>query len=92
MPCNNTLPASSVETPARPSLLVIEDLRGRFVAPTQSEDADGLRAEVRRLQNQQISRELRWEGYGTEYDHAFAGVINHATATNQCTARARGEG
>lgn len=82
MPCSNTLPASSVETPERPPLLVIEDLRGRFLAPTPDED-------IRRLQDQQVARELRWEGYGTEYDHVFAGVINHATATNQCTAEAR---
>lgn len=84
MPCDNTLPATLLERPQRPALLEIEDLRGRFTAPTEGE-------EIRRLQAQQFDREIRWEGYATESDLQFAGIVNHATATNRCTARARGD-
>lgn len=84
MPCASTLPASLLDRPARPALLEIDDLRGRFLAPTQDE-------EVRRLQGQQLDRELAWEGYAAEADEQFAGIVRHATSVNRCTAEARGD-
>lgn len=57
-------------------------MRGRFGATTPE-------AEIRGLQRQRFDRELQWEGYATEGDIQFAGIVNAATATNRCTQRAR---
>lgn len=69
------MPDSILEAPARPRLLEIDDLRGRF----ETQPA------------QRLDREVQWEGYASARDAQFVGLLGIVTAANRCSHAAREE-